>query len=52
MPGWKDALSDDQIWTLALLLKHMDKLPAAADAAWKALPAPTPGPATPAKSGG
>ena len=43
MPSWKDALNDDQIWTLALFLKHMDKLPAAADAAWKATPAPVQG---------
>ena len=28
MPAWKDELSDQQIWTLALFLKHMDKLPA------------------------
>ena len=26
MPAWKDTLSSQQIWTLALLLKHMDKL--------------------------
>jgi thiosulfate dehydrogenase len=35
MPSWKDTLSDQQIWTLALFLKHMDKLPPNADAAWK-----------------
>jgi len=57
MPSWKDALNDKQIWTLALFLKHMDKLPPAADAEWKALPAPDPGPASinktsPPKSGG
>ncbi len=34
MPGWKDALNDQQIWTLALFLKHMDKLPPAAQDAW------------------
>jgi len=34
MPAWKDSLTDQQIWTLALFLKHMDKLPAAAQAAW------------------
>jgi thiosulfate dehydrogenase len=27
MPAWKDELSDQQIWTLAFFLKHMDKLP-------------------------
>ena len=44
MPAWKGALSDQQIWTLALFLKHMDKLPPAAEAAWKALPPPQPDP--------
>jgi thiosulfate dehydrogenase len=34
MPAWNDALSDQEIWTLSLFLKHMDKLPAAAQAAW------------------
>ena len=34
MPAWKDALSDQEIWTLSLFLKHMDKLPPAAQAAW------------------
>ena len=35
MPSWKSALNDQQIWTLALLLKHMDKLPPVADQAWQ-----------------
>ena len=35
MPSWADSLSDQQIWTLALFLKHMDKLPAAAQQAWQ-----------------
>jgi mono/diheme cytochrome c family protein len=35
MPSWSGPLSDQQIWTLALFLKHMDKLPPKADAAWK-----------------
>jgi mono/diheme cytochrome c family protein len=35
MPSWKGALTDQQIWTLALFLKHMDKLPPAAQQAWK-----------------
>jgi mono/diheme cytochrome c family protein len=35
MPAWKDALNDQQIWTLALFLKHMDKLPQAAQDAWQ-----------------
>ena len=35
MPSWKNALDDRQIWTLALFLKHMDKLPPAAQQAWQ-----------------
>jgi cbb3-type cytochrome c oxidase subunit III len=35
MPAWKDELSDQQIWTLALFLKHMDKLPPAPETAWR-----------------
>ncbi len=34
MPSWKTALSDREIWTLALFLEHMDKLPPKAQAAW------------------
>ncbi len=35
MPSWKSALNDQQLWTLALFLKHMDKLPPAAQQAWE-----------------
>jgi len=35
MPEWKDTLSDQQIWTLTLFLKHMDKLPPGAQDAWQ-----------------
>jgi len=35
MPSWNVSLNDQQIWTLALFLKHMDKLPPAAQDAWK-----------------
>jgi mono/diheme cytochrome c family protein len=35
MPAWRGTLNDEQIWTLALFLKHMDKLPPAAEEAWK-----------------
>lgn len=35
MPSWKSALSDRQIWTIALFLKHMDKLSPGAQAAWQ-----------------
>jgi mono/diheme cytochrome c family protein len=37
MPGWKDTLNAQQMWTLALFLKHMDHLPPAAEQAWKQL---------------
>ena len=35
MPAWKSTLTDEQIWTLALLLKNMDKLPPAPQQAWQ-----------------
>ena len=35
MPAWGGTLNDEQIWTLALFLKHMDKLPPAAAQAWQ-----------------
>ena len=35
MPSWKGSLTDPQIWTLALFLKHMDKLPPNAEQAWR-----------------
>jgi thiosulfate dehydrogenase len=35
MPSWAGSLNDQQIWTLALFLKHMDKLPSGAQQAWK-----------------
>jgi thiosulfate dehydrogenase len=34
MPAWGPDLSDRQIWTLALFLKHMDKLPPDAQQVW------------------
>jgi thiosulfate dehydrogenase len=34
MPAWGPDLNDRQIWTLALFLKHMDKLPPDAQQAW------------------
>ena len=34
MPAWTGSLTDQQIWTLTLFLKHMDKLPPGAQAAW------------------
>ena len=38
MPAFVDVLSDQQIWQVTLFLKHMDKLPPAAEAAWKQVP--------------
>jgi mono/diheme cytochrome c family protein len=35
MPSFGSSLSDKQIWTLALFLKHMDKLPPSAQQAWQ-----------------
>jgi thiosulfate dehydrogenase len=35
MPSWRYSLSDPQIWTLALFLKHMDKLPPAIEQTWQ-----------------
>ncbi|MHB1620964.1 MAG: c-type cytochrome [Sulfuricella sp.] len=35
MPSFGYSLSDRQIWTLALFLKHMDKLPPAVQQAWQ-----------------
>lgn len=34
MPAWGSSLNDRQIWTLALFLKHMDKLPPDAQQVW------------------
>src|SRR5208337_3077161 len=47
MPAWKYELDDRQIWMLALFLKHMDKLPPAAETAWELVPEPTPTAAAP-----
>ena len=35
MPSWHGVLSEQQMWTLALFLKHMDHLPPAADQVWQ-----------------
>ena len=37
MPFWGGTLTDQQIWTLALFLKHMDKLPPAAQQVWQSV---------------
>jgi thiosulfate dehydrogenase len=35
MPSWAKTLNDRQIWTIALFLKHMDKLPPESQAIWQ-----------------
>jgi thiosulfate dehydrogenase len=35
MPSFGSSLSDEQIWTLALFVKNMDKLPPAVQQAWQ-----------------
>jgi thiosulfate dehydrogenase len=35
MPSWESTLTDQQIWTLALFLKHMDKLPPVVEQEWQ-----------------
>lgn len=35
MPSWNGALTDKQMWAVALFLKHMNALPPAAQEAWK-----------------
>jgi mono/diheme cytochrome c family protein len=37
MPAWDGTLNDQQIWTLALFLKHMDKLPPSAEQVWQGI---------------
>jgi thiosulfate dehydrogenase len=50
MPSWKATLSDQQMWTLALFLKHMDKLSPAAEQAWQAVTNKPASPTPPATS--
>jgi thiosulfate dehydrogenase len=35
MPAWQKTLNAQQMWTLALFLKHMDQLPPGPAAAWQ-----------------
>jgi mono/diheme cytochrome c family protein len=42
MPAFSKALSDTQIWQLALFLKNMDKLPPLAETEFKKIPSQTP----------
>jgi mono/diheme cytochrome c family protein len=58
MPGWKDSLSQQDLWTLVNFLKHYKHLPPAVQYAWEKMPAspvvaaknglPGPGPTAPA----
>ena len=36
MPAWDGILSDDEIWKVIAFVKHTDKLPSEAQAAWRA----------------
>ena len=38
MPAFSKTLDDNQRWQIAAFVKRMDKLPAAADTAWKSIP--------------
>ena len=38
MPSYRGTLSERQMWTITLFLKHMDELTPGAEKAWKALP--------------
>jgi thiosulfate dehydrogenase len=41
MPSFTTTLPDEDIWKIAMFLKHMDKLPSAVDTEWKRLPSVT-----------
>jgi thiosulfate dehydrogenase len=51
MPSWKATLSDQQMWTLALFLKNMNKLSPAAEQAWQAVTNSAPSPSSPSNPG-
>ena len=38
MPSFTTTLKDEEIWKIAMFLKHMDKLPSAVDTEWKRVP--------------
>jgi mono/diheme cytochrome c family protein len=47
MPGWKNILSDQQLWQLVTFLSHMHDLPPAAKQVFAETPPPTqPSPAS------
>lgn len=37
MPAFQHSLTETQIWSVTMFLKHMDKLPASIDTKWKAV---------------
>lgn len=49
MPGWKDALTNDQIWKVVTFLSHMDNLPPKAKSVFSLTGAPAATPAAPTK---
>jgi thiosulfate dehydrogenase len=51
MPSWKETLSDQQMWTLALFLKNMNKLSPAAEQAWQAVTNSPASPSSPSNPG-
>jgi thiosulfate dehydrogenase len=40
MPAFRETLSEDQLWKVALFLKNMNSLPPAPQKAWEAVPSP------------
>ena len=51
MPSWKATLSDQQMWTLALFLKNMNKLSPAVEQAWQAVTNSPASPSSPSNPG-
>jgi mono/diheme cytochrome c family protein len=50
MPSFRETLSEDEIWKIALFLKNMNALPPAPERAWEAVPsAAVPAPQKPKK---
>ena len=40
MPAFRESLSEDEMWKIALFLKHMNSLPPGPKKAWDAVPSP------------
>ena len=41
MPAFRETLSEDELWKIALFLKNMDSLPPAPKKAWETVPSPS-----------